>query len=161
MIDRNKVIELAKELPSCAAVARTLGISRERVRQICNESGVFNQWKPPEGYIFVAEAATKLGYTKSSIRRLVARGAASCLKHGKYMYVNIQKFSIGNCVCGKPIGKRRRKFCSKECLQLSINQSHTRSNFRGFHKRTGQSISNPYFAPHDHNSRRVYGQKKG
>lgn len=156
MIDRNKVIELAKELPSCAAVARTLGISRERVRQICNESGL-NQWKPPEGYISVAEAATEIGYTKSSARRLVIRGAAPYLKHGGCLYVNIQEFSFGNCICGKPIGKGRHKFCSEECLQLSVNQSHTRSIFRGFHKRTGQSISNPYFESRDHNSRRVFG----
>lgn len=152
MVERRRVLDLIKKLPSYAEVGRTLGISRERVRQISEESGVLSHWKPPNGYIPLEDAITELGYAPNSLKRLITLGAVPCLRKKGRMYIKAQEFYVGFCPCGKPISKYRRRFCSDNCLALSQKQSHTRSIFRSFHnKRKRQNINTPYFAIHDVN----------
>jgi len=84
-MDEEKVTKLLEQHKSYAEVARILNCSRERIRQIARQRRL--SLSPPEGYISVQQAATRLDYTVVGLRRAVRDGRIEGVKVGSRYWV--------------------------------------------------------------------------
>ena len=159
MIARETILELATQLPSYAAVARTVGLSRERVRQICEKHGV----KPVrKGYMAIEEAAVHFGYVPNSeaFRNRVKDGLLPYYYHKNRLFVRVDQHELAPCLtCGKPIGKGRFSYCSEECLHVADKKAHARCGWRRYYRRIGQKIDTSSVDFKDRHKQRVVPKK--
>ena len=144
-VNRRTVIRLSGKLPSDAAVGRQLGITRERVRQICKDV----VWEPPEGYLPIDEASKKLNYAHSTLSQMVKWGIIDGIFHKGRLYIKVSSFNPGRCeICGGNIDKGKRRYCGKKaCIKEAARRAQNKKSLKRFHLDTGQPVDIPYFAP--------------
>ncbi len=135
---RAKILKVAKESVSYAEAGRKLGISRERVRQI---AGPFVA-RQIAGYETLSKLAERHGYVVGFFIELAKSGGIPARKIGGRWYVTAElELDFGSCVlCGKPLEKKRYRYCSKECLKRADSLSHARSTWRKLHRLKGQRV---------------------
>jgi len=136
MSRREYIIGVAKTSKSYAEAARKVGISRERVRQVC--SGLI---KPPKDYVLIKEAILTIRYSKSHLGEISRKDLISSVMIGGRIYVKGTP-SRGSCkICEKPIPKYKSKYCSEECSLIGDKMSHYRAGWRNLHRKFGQKIT--------------------
>lgn len=133
----NKAVELLKANPlrSYASVARELGVSRERIRQIANDAELN---RVPEGYISLTEMARRRGYTTSGLYLMTRRRQLPFIRIGSELYVHVDSQRTKKClICGKSVGRRRVSYCSQVCAEIGEKRASKRSIWRVFYRKRG------------------------
>jgi predicted nucleic acid-binding Zn ribbon protein/predicted DNA-binding transcriptional regulator AlpA len=138
---RQEAIELLKADPlrSYTNVARQLGVSRERIRQIANETKLKTQI--PEGYMSLAEMARRMGYSYSGLYRMCQRGELQPIRIGYDVYIHVDSQRTKKCsICGNPVGMGRSRYCSEGCLTIGQYRALKRGLWRRFHIKRGLPV---------------------
>jgi hypothetical protein len=106
-----------------AEVGRLIGITRERVRQLCRELDIRQSG---EG-LTASEYAHRHGYSCSAVTGMIRQNELAATKVGKRWIIPYFAKRKPCPFCGRERAKRRKTYCSQECLDVAQDQSHRRA----------------------------------
>jgi len=109
-----------------AEVGRQIGISRERVRQLCRELDIRQS---SEG-LTVSEYAHIHNYSHTAVTDMIRRSDLAATKVGNRYFIPYFAKRKPCPICGHERAIHRKAYCSQECLDVAKGQSHKRSRQR-------------------------------
>ena len=139
----NQIIELLRlKAGSYSDIARTVGVSRQRVHQISKREGLeVTRWVPP-GYMTTPEAMKVLGYrSQAGLWSAIKAGKVAARKIGNRLYIPTKGALLIKCViCGAGVPRGRKITCSDICYKVREYQVHKRGQWRALAKKFGKKV---------------------
>ena len=125
---------------SYTKIAKFIGISRERVRQLAEGlKATHPDLFPSSNLLTSLQVAEKLGLNRCRVAELANKGLLSGIKvrgPGRYgMWLFPSDVELPPCpICSKPRAKGR-KYCSVDCYKVAAYKSHSRYSWRKIRER--------------------------
>ena len=140
----NQIIELLRlKAGSYSDIARTVGVSRQRVHQIAKREGleILPGWSIP-GYMPTTEAMKVLGYrSQVGLWSAIKAGKVAARRIGNRLYIPTKGALLTKCViCGAGVPRGRKITCSDICCKVREYQVHKRGRWRALAKKFGKKV---------------------
>ncbi|MBN1189878.1 MAG: hypothetical protein JXA46_09005 [Dehalococcoidales bacterium] len=142
--NRTEIKKLLRDGMSYAVIGKTIGLSRERVRQLAQESGLDRlRWEVPEGYLPLRKYAEARGLTPGIVLGRVRSGEIPALKIRNRLYIH---FSEGKRChrCGKKLDEslqESRRLVCDECKARARKKAGWRSFYRRMNMPLGPTLN--------------------
>jgi hypothetical protein len=135
-----EIKKLLRDGMNYAIIGKTIGLSRERVRQVAQENGFSRlRWQVPEGYLSLKKYAEAKGLTTGIVLGRVRSGELPALKIRNRLYIH---FSEGKRChrCGEKLIESlqdsRRLVCD-DCKA----KARKKAGWRAFYRRKNMPLS--------------------
>ena len=134
---RQTVISLLQEGLTQVEVGRILGLTRQRIRQLAEDS-----WEsiiaPPNGYMTPDQAAKQMGCTAASVLYLASTGRLITIKRRGRWFVQVPLIWKSCVICGEQLPKYRSEYCSDKCSAEGGRKLQANCAWRKLYKRMGK-----------------------
>lgn len=129
----SEIKKLLRDGMNYAVIGKTLGLSRERIRQVAQEKGYSRlRWEVPEGYLPLRKYAEARGLTTGVVLGRVRSGELPALKIRNRLYIH---FNEGKRChrCGEKLSdalQESRRLVCDECKAKARKKAAWRSFYR-------------------------------
>jgi DNA-directed RNA polymerase subunit RPC12/RpoP len=132
--NHSEIKKLLRHGMNYAVIGKTIGLSRERVRQLAQESGLDRyRWQVPEGYLSVRKYAESKGLTIGVVLGRVRSGELPALKIHNRLYIH---FNEGKRChrCGKKLDESLQESRRLVCDECKV-KARKKAGWRSFYRR--------------------------
>jgi hypothetical protein len=139
-ISHIEIKKLLRDGMSYAVIGKTLGLSRERIRQVAEEKGFSGlRWEAPEGYLPLRKYAEARGLTTGVVLGRVRSGELPALKIRNRLYIH---FNEGKRChrCGEKLEDSLQESRRLVCDQCKA-KARKKAGWRSFYRRMNLPLS--------------------
>lgn len=121
-------------------IAKGIGVSKERVRQLINVLGL--REGVISGYERAKVTAKRLGYHQNYICELARKGKIDSKEIFGIWYIKKGAIVIRKrCrICGEPVAKGRWNYCSPDCREIGRKENRKRASWRYYYRKAGKQM---------------------
>jgi hypothetical protein len=137
---RTEIKKLLRDGMNYAVIGKTIGLSRERVRQLAQENGLAGlRWQVPEGYLALRKYAEARGLTTGVVLGRVRSGELPALKIRNRLYIH---FSEGKRChrCGEKLDESLQESRRLVCDECKV-KARKKAGWRSFYRRMNMPLS--------------------
>jgi hypothetical protein len=134
-----EIKKLLREGLSYALIGKTIGLSRERVRQLAEANGFSRlRWQVPEGYLPIKKYAEGKGLTSSIVLGRIRSGDLPALKIRNRLYIHIGEGK--HCHrCGEMLNESLQESRRVVCDNCK-KKARKRAGWRSFYRRMNMPL---------------------
>lgn len=142
-----QIASMRRQGHTLQAIGDTMGVTRERVRQIIKKHYETVERGKPASLFTTAEIIQLTGLPANTIsyyhRGGVIKSTNASVKYPLYSMDALKAIlDYRQCdICGKPIPTRRHTYCSSRCAKEGTRRSHSRCLWRIFCRKKGKPIT--------------------
>ncbi len=136
----SEIKKLLRDGMNYAVIGKTIGLSRERVRQLAQENGLDRlRWQVPDGYLPLRKYAELKGLTAGVVLGRVRSGEIPALKIRNRLYIH---FSEGKRChrCGEKLEESLQESRRLVCDKCKV-KARKKAGWRSFYRRMNMPLS--------------------
>jgi hypothetical protein len=135
-----EIKKLLRDGMNYAVIGKTIGLSRERIRQLAQENGLARlRWQVPDGYLPLRKYAEAKGLTAGVVMGRVRSGEIPALKIRNRLYIH---FSEGKRChrCGQKLDESLQESRRLVCDECKV-KARKKAGWRSFYRRMNMPLS--------------------